>query len=421
MTRFTCPMHPDVTGKEGDRCPRCNMALVPEGAAAGHAHHGHAHAAPAPAAPVAPPSCCHGPADAGHAHHRGHTPAKPAAAAAGSKYTCPMHPDVVQDGPGACPDCGMALEPMTPAIPFGAVKYTCPMHPEIVRDEPGDCPICGMALEPMTVTAEEPPNPELVDMTRRFWVGLALSVPLLAMAMGDMLPGAPVVAALGHAGFAWTQVALATPAVLWAGWPFFVRGWQSILRMRLNMFTLIAIGTGAAYLFSLAAVLVPDAFPASFRMAGGMVPVYFEAAAVIVTLVLLGQVLELRARARTSAAVRALLDLAPKRARRLRDDGEDEDVPLDAVKAGDRLRVRPGESVPASPVRAGGRSPPSSASACVRSRRRPICIFCSPRSSMPASITWCKRRSRWGSRACSRSLRAIRKWRASISSACAPM
>jgi Cu+-exporting ATPase len=337
---YLCPMHPEVKGAKGDRCPRCNMFLVAEGEAAAHGHHGHHHHGQEHAAPQQAHACCHGAAE-----HGAHKPSAPSAAA-GTQYTCPMHPDVVQEGPGDCPECGMALEPMTPAAPRTTVRYTCPMHPEIVQDGPGDCPICGMALEPMTVTAEEPANPELADMTRRFWIGVALSVPLLAMAMGDMLPDAPVKSLLGRTGLEWTQLALGTPAVLWCGWPFFQRGWASVVRMKLNMFTLIALGTGAAYLFSLAAVLFPDVFPASFRMADGTVPVYFEAAAVIVTLVLLGQVLELRARSRTSAAVRALLDLAPRQARLIRDDGSEADVPLDAVQHGDRLRVRPGESVP---------------------------------------------------------------------------
>ncbi len=260
-----------------------------------------------------------------------------------TQYTCPMHPEVIEDAPGSCPDCGMGLEAM--ALP-AATQYTCPMHPDVVRDEPGDCPECGMALEPMIVAVEEPPNPELVDMTRRFWVGLSLSVPLLALAMGDLLPGAPMTDLFGIAGVTWGQVLLATPVVLWAGLPFFQRGWNSIRTMRLNMFTLIAIGTGAAYFFSLAAALAPGLFPASFRLADGSVPVYFETAAVIVTLVLLGQVLELRARARTSRAVRALLDLTPRTAHLLHEGGAETEVPLEQVKPGDRLRVKPGESVP---------------------------------------------------------------------------
>ena len=228
----------------------------------------------------------------------------------------------------------------------GEVLWTCPMHPQIVRKEPGNCPICGMALEPMTPTAGDTASPELRDMTRRFWVGVALSVPLLAMAMAEHFNKPALDAVLSPRLSVWVQLILGTPAVLWGGWPFFQRGWASIVNRRLNMFTLIALGTGVAYLYSLVAALAPGIFPASFRDPDGQVPLYFEAAAVIVTLVLLGQVLELRARSQTSSAIRALLDLAPKRARRMREDGSDEDVPLEDVVPGDRLRVRPGEKVP---------------------------------------------------------------------------
>jgi Cu+-exporting ATPase len=225
-----------------------------------------------------------------------------------------------------------------------AAVYTCPMHPQIVRDAPGSCPICGMALELRTVTAGEEENPELRWMTRRFWVGVALTVPLLLLAMSTMLPlgrlAAPAIRG-------WIELLLATPVVLWGGWPFFVRGWSSIANRSLNMFTLIALGTGMAYSYSVVAQVAPGIFPASFRGADGEVGVYFEAAAAIVTLVLLGQVLELRARSRTGAAIKALLGLAPKSARRLGEDGREEDVPLDQIQPGDRLRVRPGEKIPA--------------------------------------------------------------------------
>src|SRR2546421_6849557 len=231
-----------------------------------------------------------------------------------------------------------------PARP--ATKWTCPMHPQIFRDEPGSCPICGMALEPMTVTADEGRNPELVDMTRRFWIGLALTVPLLASMVGDMLPGEPLRHLISPRVSAWVQLALATPVVLWAGWPFFVRGWASIVNRSLNMFTLIALGTGTAYLYSVAATVAPGLFPESFRAHGGEVGLYFEAAAVITGLVLLGQVLELRARSQTSSAIKALLRLAPPTARRTRPDGSEEDVPLADVHVGDLLRVRPGERIP---------------------------------------------------------------------------
>jgi Cu+-exporting ATPase len=223
-------------------------------------------------------------------------------------------------------------------------EYTCPMHPEIVRREPGSCPICGMALEPRTVTLHQR-NPELDDMTRRFRVSTALTVPVVLLAMGEFFPG-HLVAVVPPAGMPWIQLALATPVVLWGGWPFFLRGWQSVVNRSLNMFTLIALGVGVAYLYSVIATVLPSLFPASFRMENGTVGVYFEAAAVIVTLVLLGQVLELRARSQTGAAIRALLGLVPKTARRLRADASEEDVPVEAVRVGDRLRVRPGEKVP---------------------------------------------------------------------------
>ena len=264
----------------------------------------------------------------------------------GTVYTCPMHPEVRQERPGACPHCGMALEPVMTAVPGTRTTYVCPMHPEIVRAEPGTCPICGMALEPRTVSLEEEANPELVDMTRRFWISLLLTVPLLLLAMSEMLPGQPVQHALSARLLTWVQLVFATPVVLWGGWPFFTRGWASLVNRSLNMFTLIAIGTGTAYVYSVMATLVPDLFPASFRTHSGAVAVYFEAAAVITTLVLLGQVLELRARSQTSSAIKALLGLAPKTARRLREDSSEEDVPLDQVHPGDRLRVRPGEKVP---------------------------------------------------------------------------
>ncbi|MGA8490133.1 MAG: heavy metal translocating P-type ATPase [Terriglobales bacterium] len=259
-------------------------------------------------------------------------------------YVCPMCPQVRASKPGPCPSCGMALERETP-LPATRVEYTCPMHPEIVRPRPGFCPICGMALEPRTVTAIEEENPELRDMTRRFWISLALTVPLLTVAMADMFPGMSMERALPKGWLPWIELLLATPVVLWGGWPFFQRGWTSIVNRSTNMFTLIAMGTGVAYLFSVTATVFPGLFPSSFRDMNGTPPVYFEAAAAIVTLVLLGQVLELRARSRTGAAIRALLDLSPKTARILR-DGTEQDIPLDQVKPGDRLRVRPGEKIP---------------------------------------------------------------------------
>jgi Cu+-exporting ATPase len=259
-------------------------------------------------------------------------------------YVCPMCPEVHQSKPGPCPSCGMALDPETP-VARTKTDYTCPMHPQISRPGPGNCPICGMALEPRTVTATEEENPELRDMSRRFWVSAALTVPLLAVAMADMLPGMPVQHALPGGGLAWLELTLATPVVLWGGLPFFQRGWASVVNRSSNMFTLIAMGTGVAYLYSLVATIVPAIFPPSFREMSGRPAVYFEAAAAIVTLVLLGQVLELRARGQTGAAILALLDLSPKTARVLR-DGSETDIPLDQVQAGDSLRVRPGEKIP---------------------------------------------------------------------------
>ncbi|HEX9906158.1 MAG TPA: heavy metal translocating P-type ATPase, partial [Propylenella sp.] len=237
---------------------------------------------------------------------------------------------------------GVAAPPV-PSVPEGTI-YTCPMHPEIRQIGPGSCPICGMALEPVLATAETGPNEELIDMTRRFRIGLALSVPVVALEMGGHFLGLDHV--IGRTASNWLQLLFATPVVLWAGWPFFVRGWRSVVTRNLNMFTLIAMGTGVAWLYSVVATIAPALFPAAFRAPDGSVAVYFEAAAVITVLVLLGQVLELRARQTTSGAIRALLDLAPKTARRLTDDGGEEEVDLSAVAVGDRLRVRPGERVP---------------------------------------------------------------------------
>ncbi|MEX2629114.1 MAG: heavy metal translocating P-type ATPase [Tistlia sp.] len=250
---------------------------------------------------------------------------------------------------------GEAPVPDEPAPP--GTLYTCPMHPEIVQEGPGTCPKCGMALEPMGVPAgDEGPNPELADMTRRFWVSLVLSLPLLALEMGQHVFGLPVDTLVPHAASPWIQLVLATPVLFWGGWPFFERGWNSVVTGHLNMFTLIALGTGAAYLYSLVGTLLPGLFPASLQTAAGTVPVYYESAAVIVTLVLLGQVLELRARERTSGAIRALLDLAPKTARRIGAAGEEEEVPVEEVRPGDRLRVRPGDKVPLDGVLVEGRS-----------------------------------------------------------------
>ncbi|MBE2294617.1 MAG: copper-translocating P-type ATPase [Phycisphaerales bacterium] len=257
-----------------------------------------------------------------------------------------MHPEIRQEGPGSCPKCGMALEPVGIPAPTTKTEYTCPMHPEIVRDEPGSCPICGMALEPRTITLEAEENQELKGMTRRFWVGVLLTIPLIVVAMGRHIPGISFDGLISSRGLNWLELLLATPVVLWGGWPFFERGWQSVLNRSLNMFSLVALGVGVAYVYSIVAVLFPTLFPAVFRDADGQVAVYFEAAAAIVTLVLLGQVLELRARQQTGTAIKALLGLAPKTARRIKQDGSDEDVPLDQIQPGDHLRVRPGEKVP---------------------------------------------------------------------------
>ncbi len=256
-----------------------------------------------------------------------------------------MHPEVQQAEAGACPMCGMALE-RAPGL-AGATGYRCPMHLEVASDEPGSCPSCGMALEPETVSTEEEANPELAEMTRRFWSCAVVSLPVLFLGMVEMIPaGSPFSLPMSRTVCVWAQFVLTTPVVLWGGWPFIQRAWASVVNRSPNMFTLISVGVGAAYVFSLAAILFPQLFPESFRTAGGVVPVYFESAAVIITLVLLGQVLELRARARTGDAIRSLLALAPKTALSLRDDGTGEEVPLEHVTPGDRLRVRPGEKVP---------------------------------------------------------------------------
>ncbi|HVO62614.1 MAG TPA: heavy metal translocating P-type ATPase [Terriglobales bacterium] len=260
-------------------------------------------------------------------------------------YVCPMCPEVRQNGPGACPKCGMALEPEMPAAAI-KTEYTCPMHPEVVRAQPGTCPICGMALEPRTLTSTEEENPELRDMSRRFWISLALTAPLLVIAMGSMSGGMRQHAYISPRGLAWLELLLASPVVLWGGWPFFQRGWASVVNRSTNMFTLISLGTSSAYLYSLVATIFPAIFPEAVRGMAGQPEVYFEAAAAITTLVLLGQVLELRARSRTGAAIRALLDLSPKMGHHIGPDGTEQDIAQDQVQPGDRLRVRPGEKVP---------------------------------------------------------------------------
>lgn len=281
--------------------------------------------------------------------------AKPTGKEKQMEYVCPMDPEVSKIGPGSCPKCGMTLKPAAISAPATRTEYTCPMHPQVVRSEPGNCPICGMALEPREITVEET-NPELVNMTRRFWISVALAIPMLGLMASEFLPSKPLQHLLSARSWAWIEFALASPVVLWCGWPFFVRGWQSVINRSLNMFSLIALGTGAAYLYSVAATIVPQIFPASFRMAGGQIGLYFEPAAVIIALVLLGQVMELRARSQTSSAIRALLGLAPKMARRINELGIEADIPLDHVQVGDRLRVRPGEKVPVDGVLLEGHS-----------------------------------------------------------------
>ena len=260
-------------------------------------------------------------------------------------YTCPMDPEVHQDTPGACPKCGMALEPVDALPKPDVTEYFCPMHLQIVRSEPGNCPICGMMLEPRTVAAKEE-NPELDNMTRRFWISTALAVPVFVMAMAaDMWMGfVPQMISFTH--LQWVEFLLATPVVLWGGWPFFQRGWASVVNRHLNMFTLISLGVGVAWTYSVIGTFLPDIFPATLRRADGTLPIYFEAAAAITALVLLGQVLELRARSRTNTAIKLLLGLAPKTARIVRGDGKEEDIPLEQVQVGDVLRVRPGEKIP---------------------------------------------------------------------------
>lgn len=273
-------------------------------------------------------------------------------------YTCPMHPEVLKAGPGSCPKCGMALEPLTFEAATSRTEYTCPMHPQIVRDNPGTCPICDMTLEATEVVSgsADSPNPELVTMTRRLWVGVTLTLPLLVVMVSDILPAHRLQHLLSGVAVGWIEFALATPVVLWAGWPFFERGWESFVHRSPNMFTLISIGAGSAYLYSVVAVIAPGISPATFRDKSGNLALYFEAASVITVLVLLGQVLELKARSRTNSAIKALLGLAPKTARKIAADGKETDVPLSAIQVGDLLRVRPGEKVPTDGVVTDGRS-----------------------------------------------------------------
>jgi len=261
-------------------------------------------------------------------------------------YTCPMHPEVHREQPGSCPKCGMALEKAVDSAPDIRIEYVCPMHPEIIRNEPGSCPKCGMALEPRDVSGEEEENHELTNMSRRFWISTALSIPVFILTMAHDLMPELIADFLTIHTLQWLEFSLATPVVLWGGWPFFQRGWASVINRRLNMFTLIALGVGVAWIYSVAGTFFPQIFPLLMRAENGAVAVYFEAAAVITALVLLGQVLELQARSRTNDAIKMLLGLAPKTARLHHADGSETDIPLEQVKPGDILRVRPGEKVP---------------------------------------------------------------------------
>ena len=318
---YTCPMHPEVSQDAPGNCPKCGMTLVPKGSAAG--------SEPAIRSNVA--------------------------GASSTRYTCPMHPEIVKDAPGNCPKCGMTLMPMTAVVSSAAAltpkaagasgaRYTCPMHPEIMQDGPGSCPKCGMALVPVA-GAGEAGNSELRDLTVRLWFGAILSIPLFILAMSPMV-GIHELFGLQPKTRGWIEFALGTPVVLWVGWPILKKFWLSIIHRALNMYTLIGLGVGLAYLFSLAAVLMPSWFPLEFREHDGAVGTYFEAAAVIVTLVILGDFLQLRAMGKTSQAIEQLLKLAPNLAWRLRDDGSEEQVPLENVIVGNRLRVKPGEKVP---------------------------------------------------------------------------
>jgi Cu+-exporting ATPase len=284
-------------------------------------------------------ACCHGSHDEAKGKERGVVPTS------GALYFCPMCPGVEQDHPGNCPKCGMALEASGEPVAATRTEYTCPMHPEIVQDHPGSCPKCGMALEPRTIAVEEH-NEELIDMSRRFWVSAVLALPVFLLAMvADLAPNW-LPEGLSMKTVQWIEFTLATPVVLWGGWPFFVRGWQSVVSWNLNMFTLIGLGVAVAWSYSVVALLFPGIFPPNMLHEGGTVPVYFEAAAAITALVLLGQVLELRARSRTNTAIKLLLGLAPNTARIVRGDGSEEDIPLEQVMPGDILRIRPGEKVP---------------------------------------------------------------------------
>jgi len=349
---YTCPMHPEVRQCHAGACPKCGMALEPV------VPSGSAPAASAPAEETCPTHSevhhDHGAtcSTSGMASEPLVSPGAVPAGSVSSEYTCPMHPEVRQDHAGACPKCGMALEPMVAppgASPAGSApaEWTCPMHPEILQDHAGDCPKCGMALEPRAVSIEPVEDKsELSDMSRRFWVAVCLAVPLLLVSMGDMLPGHLMTAMFSARGRVLIELVLASPICLWGAWPFYTRAVQSVRNQSLNMFTLIGLAVAVAYSYSVVAALFPGIFPASFRDESGQVGVYFEAAGTIVALILLGQILELRARRQTNEAVSLLLGMQAKTARLLASDGSERDVLLEQVQPGDRLRVRPGEKAP---------------------------------------------------------------------------
>jgi len=294
--------------------------------------------------------------DSHHCHHQHKKTPSQNKSEQAQHYSCPMHPEIQQDQPGNCPKCGMTLEPTNYSLPSSTqTEYSCPMHPEVARNEPGDCPKCGMALEPQVATGDSE-NPELTDMNRRFWISLILAIPVFVISMINDLSSDWIPKAISLQQIQWFEFTLATPVVLWCGLPFFQRGWASIIHRSLNMFTLVSIGIGVAWVYSVIATFLPQLFPPIMKDDSGAVAVYFEAAAVITALVLLGQVLELRARSQTSDAIKLLLGLAPKTARVHYDDGSEDDIPLENVKPGDILRVRPGEKVPVDGVVIEGKS-----------------------------------------------------------------
>ena len=344
-------LHPSTTLLVEHIDPVCGMTVDPADAAGSAEHDGQTYY-------FCNPSCLErftaNPSEFLHKDGAATAPAK-APALGARAYVCPMDPEVRESKPGACPKCGMALEPdLSDPSAFMKVEYTCPMHPQIVRDAAGACPICGMALEPRTVGLDDGPNPELVDMTRRFWLALALGLPVFLVTMADMVLGGALMRYVDMRTTNWIGLLFGTPVVLWAGWPFFVRGWRSIVNRSPNMFTLIAMGVGSAYVYSAVGTLFPAMFPESFRV-HGTVPAYFDTAVVITTLVLLGQILELRARSQTSSALKQLLGLAPRTARVVR-DGAELDVPITDVRVGDIIRVRPGEKMPVDGVVTEGHS-----------------------------------------------------------------